>query len=126
MTTSQPLIAVIDDEKVVCRALERLLVASRFDVITFPSGKEFMESLNARHFDCAVLDLNMPGLGGLDVLKWLRNEGCRMPIIIITGRDERSIRSSCLAAGASAYLPKPLDPSDLLQAIANALHCGKL
>ena len=119
--TRNTLIAVVDDESSVCRALKRLLETSGFDVLTFPSGKEFVDTPGTDQIDCAVLDLHMPGLSGLDLLKWLRSEGRQIPIIVVTGRDEPNTRALCLAAGACAYLPKPPDSSQLLQAIADAL-----
>jgi DNA-binding response OmpR family regulator len=119
--TRNTLIAVVDDENSICRALKRLLEASGFDVLTFPSGKEFVDALGTDQIDCAVLDLHMPGLSGLDLLKWLRSDGRQIPVIVVTGRDEHNTRALCLAAGACAYLPKPLDASQLLHAIADAL-----
>lgn len=126
MTKQQPLIAVVDDEEAVCRALKRLLTASSFDVVTFPSGNAFLEALPSSRPDCAVLDLHMPGLGGLDVLKCLVNAGEPVPVIVITGRDELGTCAACLAAGASSFLPKPIDHTKLLQAIEKALGRGPL
>ncbi|MBV9112779.1 MAG: response regulator [Hyphomicrobiales bacterium] len=122
MAQAQPLIAVIDDEETVCRALKRLLIASTLDVMTFSSGELFLQSLAASRPDCVVLDLHMPGMSGLDVLKWMSSTRPCIPAIVITGRDEEASRASCLAAGALAYLPKPLDHSKLLQAIDEALR----
>jgi FixJ family two-component response regulator len=124
MVRTQPLIAVVDDEEAVCRALKRLLNASRLEVVTFSSGKAFLEALASTRPDCAVLDLHMPGLSGLDLLKCLANAGESVPVIIITGRDEHGAYGACLAAGALAYLPKPLDHAKLLQAIEKALLRG--
>jgi FixJ family two-component response regulator len=121
MAKTRPLIAIVDDEEAVCRALKRLLVASSLDVMTFTSGEMFLESLTTDCPDCAVLDLHMPGLSGLDLLKWLASVGRRIPVVIITGRDEQGTRASCVAAGALAYLPKPLDHAKLLRAIGEAV-----
>ena len=122
MVHAHSLIAVIDDEEAIRRALKRLLVASNLDVMTFPSGELFIASLASIRPDCVVLDLHMPGMNGLDLLKWMISEGPRIPAVIITGRDEQRSRASCLAAGAVAYLPKPLDHSKLLQAIGEAVR----
>ena len=122
MARTQPLIAIVDDEEAVCRALRRLLVASSLDVMTFPSGEMFLDSLATNDPDCVVLDLHMPGLNGLDLLKRLANAGRRIPVIIITGRDDQGTRATCVAAGAHAYLAKPLDYAKLLQAISDAVE----
>jgi FixJ family two-component response regulator len=124
MARTQPLIAVVDDEEAVCRALKRLLNASSLGVVTFSSGQAFLEALPSTRPDCALLDLHMPGLSGLDLLKRLVNAGESVPVIIITGRDDQGACAACLAAGASAYLPKPMDHAKLLQAIKKALLQG--
>jgi FixJ family two-component response regulator len=115
------LVAVVDDEASVRKALGRLLSAADFDVETFPSGPEFLISLAANRPDCLVLDLHMPGMTGLDVQRELTRAGDRLPIVIVTAYDGLESRSQCLAAGAAAYLVKPLDDRALLDAIATAM-----
>jgi len=121
MVQSHPLIAVIDDEDTICRALKRLLVTSNLDVMTFSSAELFLQSLALSRPDCVVLDLHLPGMNGLDLLKWMSREDLHIPTIVITGQDEQRSRASCLGAGALDYLPKPLDHQRLLQAISEAL-----
>jgi FixJ family two-component response regulator len=119
---SSLLIAVVDDEAAVRKAIARLLSASRLKVKTFASGQEFLDSLAASYPDCLVLDLHMPGLSGLDVQRQLARTGKRLPLVIITAYDESESRTQCLAAGAAAYLLKPLDDQALLDAIASAVR----
>jgi FixJ family two-component response regulator len=121
MGAKRSVIAVIDDDASVCKALKRLIGASDLDVETFASGETFLESLSAHRPDCVVLDLHMPGLSGVDVLKALACREVELPVIIITGRDEPSSRARCLAAGAVAYFAKPLDHVKLLEAIGDAV-----
>ncbi len=121
MAKGRPLIAVVDDDASVCKALGRLILASDLDVATFASGQMLLDSLAWRRPDCIVLDLHMPGLSGMDVLHALANAGWELPVIMITGRDQGTSRTRCLAAGAQAYLPKPLNQAELLQAIGKAL-----
>jgi len=116
-----PLIAIVDDDEPVRRALSRLLKASDFKVQAFSSGRAFLGSLREAYPDCVVLDLQMPDLNGVDVLKELRSRGLYLPVIIITAYDEPSVRANCLAAGASGYLSKPIDEAVLRQAIADAM-----
>jgi FixJ family two-component response regulator len=115
------LIAVVDDDEPIRKALSRLLKASDFGVESFSSGREFLDSLAKRWPDCVVLDFQMPKFNGLDVLRELRLKGVRVPAIIITAHDEPIVRANCLAAGASAYLCKPIDEMVLRQAIADAI-----
>jgi FixJ family two-component response regulator len=115
----RPLIAVVDDEESIRKSLRRLFLAAQLDAVVFASGQELLESLRTREPDCLVLDLQMPGLTGLEVQRILTGCGVRFPTIIITAHDEPETRARCLAAGAAAYLCKPLHDEMLLEAIAS-------
>ena len=116
------LVAVVDDEASVRKAIQRLLVASNLRVETFGSGEEFLNSLSDHAPDCVILDLHMPGLSGLDVQRQLNLAGQRLPIVFVTAYDESESKALCLAAGAAAYLQKPLDDRVLLDAVATAVR----
>jgi FixJ family two-component response regulator len=116
------LIAVVDDEEAVCRALERLLRSVGFDVETFPSGAAFLESGGRWRADCVVLDMHMPGVSGWDVQARLAAAAQDVPVVVITGRDSDDVRERALAAGAAAYLRKPVDDQALLSTLATALE----
>ncbi len=121
-----PYIAIVDDEEPVRKALKRLLSASGLDAEAYASGKDFLEASALRRPDCLVLDLHMPGMSGLQVLQALRSAAAALPTIVITAYDEPHTREQCLAAGASAYLRKPLDERLLLNAIsANVKRTSK-
>jgi FixJ family two-component response regulator len=113
-------VAVIDDDESVRKALKRLLRAANLDADAFASGQEFLDSLASHVPDCVILDLHMPGMNGLDVQRQLARQDFRIPIVVITGHDEPQARAQCLAAGAAAYLRKPLDDEALLAAIERA------
>src|SRR5262245_33282955 len=113
------LVALIDDEASVRKAIGRLLTAAGLTVEAFGSGQEFLDSLARRQPDCVVLDLHMPGLTGLAVQQELARAGVEAPVVIITAFDEPESRVQCLAAGAAAYLLKPLDEGTLLDAIGS-------
>jgi FixJ family two-component response regulator len=120
MDGSRLRVAIIDDDESVRRALRRLLRAANLDADAFASGRDFIDSLAAQVPDCVVLDVHMPGMNGLDVQLQLVRNGFRIPVVVITGHDEPQARAQCLAAGAAAYLRKPLDDVALLDAIHNA------
>jgi FixJ family two-component response regulator len=122
MTRHPPLIAVIDDDDAIRKALSRLLRASEFRVECFSSGQAFLASSQDSSPDCVILDLQMPEVNGLKVLRELRVDGLHVPVIIITAHDETLLRARCLAAGAFAYLDKPIDQAVLLRAIAEAIQ----
>jgi CheY-like chemotaxis protein len=113
-----PYIAIVDDEEPVRKALKRLLRASGLEAESYASGKDFLESRAERQPDCVVLDLHMPGMSGLEVLRELRAGRASPPAVMITAYDEPATREQCLAAGAAAYLRKPLDERLLLNAIS--------
>jgi CheY-like chemotaxis protein len=114
-------ISVVDDEAPVRKALGRLLRAAGFDVTTFASGREFLDSLNTRRPDCTIMDLHLPELSGLDVQQQLVRDEVSLPCIVITGKDEPGVAERVLASGAAAYLKKPLDELALLSAISSAV-----
>lgn len=122
MTAPRPLIAVVDDEESVRRALARMLSASQLDVEIFGSGREFLDSLRTRRPDCVVLDYQMPGLTGRDVQRQLAEARIRLPIIVVTAHDQPALREQCLADGAVAYIAKPLQRARLLGLIEDAIR----
>ena len=122
MVRPAPLVAIVDDEESVCRALSRLLRAAGFAVEAHASGEDFLRSVALRPPDCAVLDLRMPHVGGLDVLRALRHAASPVPALILTGDDSPGSRAQASAYGAHAYLRKPVDEAVLIKAIHGALR----
>lgn len=113
-------VAIVDDDASVRRALHRLVLSLSHRPRTFASGEEFLDALHENTPDCVLLDLHMPGLKGLDVLHRMRKEGRRVPAIVMTGFDQHGMREKCLRAGAAAYLVKPLERSVVASAIEEA------
>ena len=122
MAAARPLLAVVDDEESVRRALARMLSASQFEVDVFASGQEFLDSLRARLPDCVILDYQMPGLTGRDVQRQLTLAKMRLPIIVVTAHDQPALREQCLADGAVAYVAKPLQRERLVGLIHDAIR----
>jgi FixJ family two-component response regulator len=115
-------IAIVDDEDCVRKALERLLRTAGFKIAFFDSGEEFLESLEIRRPDCVILDLHLRGLSGLEVLQCLSGNRIRIPCVIMTGRDEPETGEQVLASGADGYLTKPFDQCALLKIICAAVQ----
>lgn len=122
MQAPRLVVAVVDDEEPVRRALRRLIHASGYDAVTFASGYELLDFLKDDRPACALLDLHLPGLTGLDLLQNLCLMQPPVPCVVITGHDAPGVKARVLAAGASEYLLKPLDDSVLLSAVAVAIH----
>ena len=110
-----PVVAVVDDEQPVRRALQRLLRASGFDVRLFATGSDFMSHLEG--IDCVILDLHLPGMSGFEVQEALTERGASVPVVVLTGNDTPANRARSLANGARAYLCKPVDDKVLLEAL---------
>ena len=125
MVRAVPLIAIVDDEESVRRALGRLIRSAQFEAETFPSGDEFLETVSEHRPDCVVLDLHMPKVDGFQVQAWLARANIRIPIIVITGHDTPESQARVMEAGAVAYLQKPVDAEALLGAIAAATEKRK-
>ena len=115
------LIAVVDDDDSVRRALSRLLRGSNFDVLTFASGREFINSLRGHRPDCVILDFQMPELTGGDVQCLLSLAEIQLPIIIMTAYDHPVIREECLRRGAVACIAKCDLQDHLIATIAAAM-----
>ena len=115
-----PLVAVVDDEESIRKALSRLLRASGYAVDTFAAGAEFLASLNCRCPAVVILDLHMPGLSGFDVQSAINARERSFPVIVITGHDSPETRLRVEREGAAAYLRKPVDEKLLLRAISEA------
>ena len=113
-------VAIVDDEEPIRKALERLLRSANLEAEVFASGDAFLDSLADRRPNCLILDLHMPGMTGLHVLRHLKQSGMELPTIVITAHDEPEARVHCMAAGATAYLRKPFEGQILLDAVASA------
>ena len=83
------LVAIVDDEKAVCRALGRLVISAGFEWETFPSAEELLRSCSERTPDCLILDLRLPRMNGLELQQQLATGHCRIPIIFVSARDHR-------------------------------------
>ncbi|WP_322028357.1 response regulator transcription factor [Paraburkholderia sp. J76] len=111
-------VAVVDDEESVGRAIQRLLKSVGIDSDVYTSGEAFLDALaaGAPHAPaCVVLDIQMPGINGIEVQR--RLDGTGIQCIVITAHDDTRVREQAQAAGAFAYLRKPFDDSALIGAV---------
>ena len=122
MTKSGLYVAVVDDEASVRTALGRLLRLADYEVSAFASGEEFLASLATRRPDCAILDVHMPGLSGLDVQARLCAAHSDIPVVFVTASDDLALDQKVLAAGGATLLRKPFSNDALLAAVSAALR----
>jgi FixJ family two-component response regulator len=118
-----PVVRIVDDDPEVRRALARLLRASGYTTRSYASANEFLVSGEARlSAGCIILDLAMPGLNGLELQQCLVASGCHRPIIFLTGNGDISKSVRAMKAGAVNFLTKPVDETELLAAVEEALR----
>ena len=130
MSETKPAIAIVDDDESVCLAVNRLIHSLGMDSDMFTSGDEFikhLETVRAFHPDCVVLDVQMPGMNGLEVQELLVRSENSTPVIFITAHNDMSIRERALQAGAAAFLRKPFNDEMFVKTLNKALKrdCGK-
>lgn len=119
--THKPLIAVVDDDQSVREALENLISSVGFEVKSFASSEDFLDSDPQLQTDCAILDVRLPGMSGVEVQRRLAADGQNIPVIIITAQGDDKTQDEAIAAGAIAFLKKPVKEEVLLTALESAL-----
>lgn len=110
-------ILVADDKKELVAALEELLKRERYTVDTVYDGQSAYEYASTDNYDCIILDIMMPDIDGLEVLRRLRSAGIKTPILLLTAKGDPSDRILGLDRGADDYLPKPFVVGELLARI---------
>ena len=121
----QALIAIVDDEESVREALQSLLKSVGFRVEGFASAADFLQSALLPGTSCVILDVRMPGMGGLELQRQLAADQRRIPIIFITAHGDEDARTRALQAGAVDFLAKPFSEEALLTAVHTALERGR-
>jgi FixJ family two-component response regulator len=119
---SKAIIAIVDDDLSVREGLESLIRSAGWRVETFASAQEFLARPGAETPSCLVLDLQLPGLSGLDLQKRMAEVGLEIPIVFLTGHGNIPSSVQAMKAGAVEFLTKPFDEEDLLRAIQEAVE----
>lgn len=116
------LIAVVDNDRAIRRALSSLLRSARYRCAMFESAEAFLASPGFGDIACVLLDVRLPGINGLELQRRLNQGGCRVPVIYVTALVDGRFRERALTQGATAYFAKPFDGEALLGAIGNVLR----
>jgi two-component system response regulator FixJ len=121
----QPTVLIADDDEAVRDSLQILLEAAGYRVRTFASGSEFLTAARPEGEACLVIDVRMPGLGGLEVQERLQAEGVALPVVVITGHGDVPLAVRAMKAGAVDFVEKPFSESAILGAVERALEIGR-
>jgi FixJ family two-component response regulator len=119
---NRPLIAIVDDDELFRRSIERLLKSSGFRVETFESAEAFLQDGDVDGTACAVLDMRLSGMSGRDLQRRLSVRAQPTSVVFVSAHDEPEVQASVLRAGAVAFLKKPFEDTALIEAIEMAIE----
>lgn len=122
VTPQGPTIVVVDDDPSILKSLARLLRSVGYTVESFASPQDCLSSWEASLPGCYVIDVQMPGMSGFELLAQLRQQGCQSPAIFITAHDSSLSRASAHQHGSTGLLLKPFEDTALLAAVAQAMQ----
>jgi two-component system, LuxR family, response regulator FixJ len=122
--TDTATVLVVDDDEAIRQSLALLLEANGIRVVAYASGQEFLDRAPDGAGSCLLVDVRMPGLGGLQVQEELRRRGSLLPVIVITGHADVPLAVQAMKAGAADFIEKPFSEPTLLASIERALKLG--
>ena len=111
----------VDDDVRIRESIESLFESAGFTSLVFPSAEEFLRSGKLLETSCLITDVRMPGMDGLELLRRVRFDRPRLPVIFISGHHDDEVQRKALEGGAFAFMYKPFDPRDLLTAVNQAM-----
>ena len=113
-------ILVIDDEQIIAKSCERSLAEEGYDVRSALNGSDGIKMIESEPFDLIITDIKMPGIGGMDILEFIKKNHPEILVILITGYStvEDAVRS--IKRGAFDYIPKPFNPEELVSVVREA------
>jgi FixJ family two-component response regulator len=115
------MISIIDDDECAREAAERVIRSSGYTVTTYASAEDFLGSDHVNDTSCLITDVHLPGLTGVELYLHLRANGFAVPTVFVTGQPDETTRTQVLAAGAVAFLSKPVGKKILLDCLKTAL-----
>ena len=121
MRNSQGVIAVVEDDFGMREALTRMLKAAGYEARAYGSAEAFLECGSFADLRCLVVDIHLPGASGIDLQRRLEEDGQERPVIFITAHDTERLRREAEELGAIAFLAKPFEGRQLLDAVGEAL-----
>ena len=115
------LVAIVDDDESVQRALQDLIESDGLSALCFASAEQFLDSEARNKAACLIADIRMPRRSGLELQAKLKAERCRIPVVFITAHGDAELRIHAMREGAVQFLSKPFDDTVLLEIVHAAL-----
>jgi two-component system response regulator FixJ len=115
-------VAIVDDEESIRRSLLRLFRLTDFDATAYESAQDFLDALPTARPDCVLLDLKMPGMSGIDLLRRLAHVEDAPPVIVVTADSADRLRDECLRLGSKIWLQKPVDSQILIDSVRDVVE----
>jgi len=115
---------IVDDDEAVRDSLRTLLEAAGYQVRSFGTGGEFLSAIPSEE-GCLIIDVRMPGIGGLDVQERLKADGIALPVIVITGHGDVPLAVRAMKGGAVDFVEKPFAKTAIRAAVERALEIGR-
>ena len=122
MLTSQSRVLVVDDEPSIRRALHTTLSGLGFEIEEAAGGEQAVSFVRSGHYNAALLDINMPGMGGIEACRAIRRLSPQLPILMLTVRDNPDDKIDALDAGADDYITKPFHVGELMARVRSAVR----
>lgn len=119
---TKPVVWVIEDDPLVCRALAQLFGTAGLDCRSFSNASDFLDAFDPQEPACILLDMQLPGINGLELQEILVERGCKQPIIFITGHAEVPLAVRAMKCGAVDFIQKPFSERQLFNAVGQALN----
>jgi len=119
-------ILVVDDEEIVVRSCTRILASGDYEIETASEGPEALRKADERSFDLVILDIMMPRMDGIEVLRRVKETHPDTEVVMVTGLSQIDSAVKCMKLGAFDYLPKPFDPDQLKNVVERALERQRL
>lgn len=125
MTTPKSTVYIVDDDPAVRDSLSLMMKQEKIDVLSFDSADAFLNAYQPDYYGCIIIDISMPGMGGLQLQNELSRRGIMLPVIFLTGHGDIPMSVNAIKAGAVDFLTKPVTREKLLTSVRSALFEAK-
>jgi two-component system KDP operon response regulator KdpE len=126
VNSEQSTVLIVDDERSIRLSLRTILSGLDFMVVEAARGEEALALIRTAQFDAVLLDINMPGMGGVEVCRMMRKSSARLPIIMLTVQGSEDRKVEALDAGADDYITKPFQLRELIARLRAAVRRNKI